>query len=67
MHLVGFTIEIYYGARAYERQTSVICLSEPVTHSVRHISGGRRLIQCLYLRRVTHKVIYSGYKTLNVI
>ena len=23
MHLVGFTIEIYYDARPYERQTSI--------------------------------------------
>ena len=37
MHLVGFTIEIYYDARPYERQTDMSTLFEELAFILRSV------------------------------
>jgi len=43
MHLVGFTIEIYYDARPYERQTSSVNVSMVPTYFAEEVTPATRL------------------------
>ena len=65
MHLVGFTVEIYYDARSYKRQ--IMAVSEVLGHSV-HAFQTLKLSECviffiLYYDLQMHNY-FTNYHTL---